>query len=91
MSSPDTADTPTVAPVHLGASTADLVSLFGLAPLIGLGVGLTLPWVATWADHLRCRAAQPRPRRTRTRDPAVLAAPAVNVSAVAARTTATSP
>jgi hypothetical protein len=52
MRSPDRADTPAAEPVHLGPSAADLVSLLVLAPLIGMGVGLVMPWVAMWVEDL---------------------------------------
>lgn len=49
----DGADEPSRrAPVRLGPSTGDLVSLFVLAPTVGVAVGVALPWVARWVADL---------------------------------------
>ena len=40
------------APVRLGLSTGDAVSLLVIAPVVGMGIGVGLPWVAEWAENL---------------------------------------
>ncbi|MGC5164245.1 YqeB family protein [Rhodococcus sp. DT1] len=52
MSSPDPEDEQPEEPVRLGPSRADLASLLVLAPFVGMGIGLALPWLATLAEDL---------------------------------------
>ncbi|WP_018218697.1 YqeB family protein [Salinispora vitiensis] len=47
-----TNDTPGHQPVMLGPTTGDLVSLFILAPVVCMALGLGLPWIARWAADL---------------------------------------